>query len=289
MSRRAAPDQALQERGPERFRLGRADVQADDLAPALGIDRHGDYCRHGHDPPALTLLQVGGVQPEVGPLATERAIQEGVHALVDVLAELANLALVDPGETHGLGQFVHAPGRDAANPGFLDHSHQGLLRCLPGLQEGREVGRPGPELRDTKLERAEPGVERPVAKAVAVRLTLRRPLVPGGADHAFHVGLHQQLQDGFGHGAQEIAITGLLQQFDQWQSLVGHRTSSWSEWKLRNSTLDRWSDGHLALTPSRAPNFHHLHRRYLPARHGSRANTRPSTRTNTSAAAQPRS
>src|SRR3954451_8552504 len=245
----AAPDQALQERGPERFRLGRADVQAHDLPLALAVGGHGDYRRHVHDPPALTLLQVGGVQPEIGPLATEWAIQEGVHPLVDVLAELADLALVDPGETHGLGQIVHAPGRDAADPGLLDHRHQRLLRSLPGLQEGRKVGRPGPELRDTKLERAEPGVERPVAKAIAVRLTLRRPLVPGGADHAFHVGLHEQLQDGFGHGAQEIAITGLLQQFDQWQSLVGHRTSSWSEWELRNSTLDRWSDGHLALHP----------------------------------------
>jgi hypothetical protein len=38
---KTAPNKVLQEVGPEdlRFRL-----QADDLAPALGVDGHGDYC-----------------------------------------------------------------------------------------------------------------------------------------------------------------------------------------------------------------------------------------------------
>ena len=44
----------------------------------------------------------------------------------------------------------------------------------------------------------------------AVGLPLRRALVPGGADQAVHVRLHQQLQHGLGHGAQEIALVGTL-------------------------------------------------------------------------------
>jgi hypothetical protein len=42
--------QALQEVRPEDLRLRRADVQADDLAPAVGVDGDGDYCRDGDDP-----------------------------------------------------------------------------------------------------------------------------------------------------------------------------------------------------------------------------------------------
>src|SRR3712207_7316041 len=54
--------------------------------------------------------------------------------------EIYTLSLHDalpiyPGETHGLGQLVHAPGQDAADPGLLDHSHQGLLRSLPRSEE----------------------------------------------------------------------------------------------------------------------------------------------------------
>jgi hypothetical protein len=51
--------------------------------------------------------------------------------------------------------------------------------------------------------------------------------VPAGPDHALDiVGRHQQLQHGPGHGTQEGAITGLLQELDQGQPLVGHRISS---------------------------------------------------------------
>ena len=46
----AVPHQALEKTGPEGFRLGRADMQADDLAPAFGVNRHGDYHRDGDDP-----------------------------------------------------------------------------------------------------------------------------------------------------------------------------------------------------------------------------------------------
>ena len=51
----AALDQALEEAGPEGLGFGRAELQADDLAPAVGVDRHGDYGGHGDDPPALAL------------------------------------------------------------------------------------------------------------------------------------------------------------------------------------------------------------------------------------------
>jgi len=62
---------------------------------SLAGDRHGDYSGDGDDAPALADLQVSCVQPQIGPLARERALQEGEHALVDLLAELGDLALRD--------------------------------------------------------------------------------------------------------------------------------------------------------------------------------------------------
>ena len=189
-------------------------MQADDLPLALGVGGHGDYRRDRDDAAALALLEVGGVQPEIRPLAGKRAVEEGVDAVVDVLAQLADRALADPGQPHRLHQVVHAPGRDAADPGLLDHRHQRLLRRLPGLEEGREVAAL-PQLRDAQLQAAEPRVQRPVAIAVAVGRAIAGALVPTGADQPFHIGLHQQLHHGLGHAAQEVAVSGFGQQLGQ--------------------------------------------------------------------------
>ena len=55
----------------------------------------------------------------------------------------------------------------------------------------------------------------PVPVAVAVGGTVGCPLMPAGADQAFHVGLHQQLHHGLGYTAQEVAIAGFGQQLGQ--------------------------------------------------------------------------
>jgi hypothetical protein len=69
----AAPDEIPQEGRPEGLGLRGTEVQADDLAPSVGVDRHRDYGRDRHDATALAHLQVGGVEPQIRPLATERA------------------------------------------------------------------------------------------------------------------------------------------------------------------------------------------------------------------------
>ncbi len=45
--------------------------------------------------PPFADLEVGGVEPEIGPFADERALQEGVHPFVDVLAQLRHARLGD--------------------------------------------------------------------------------------------------------------------------------------------------------------------------------------------------
>lgn len=214
-AREAALEQLLEEGGPERLGLARAKVQADNLPSALAVDRDGDYGGDADDPSALSDLQVGSVQPEIRPLACQRALQEAVDALIDLFAQLGDPGLVEAREAHGLSQLVHPPGRDATDPGLLDHGDQRLLAGLARLEEGRKVRGAGPQLGNAQLQGAKTGVQCPLAIAVPVGLALRRALVPAGADHPLHVGFHQELQHRLRHAAQEVAVTGLLQQLGQ--------------------------------------------------------------------------
>jgi len=43
------------------------------------------------------------------------------------------------------------------------------------------------------------------------------------ADDAFHIGLHNQLQHGFGNAAQEVALIVLGQKLGQVHVRLGHR------------------------------------------------------------------
>src|ERR1700733_14494561 len=136
---------------------------------------------------------------------------------------------------------------------------QRLLRDLPRFQERREVA-PLPQLRNAQLQRSQPRVEHPVAPvcvavAVAPGRSLPVALIASRTDQALDIGLHQQLQHRLRHGSQEIAVTGLLQQLGQRQSLLGHRILSRSWLKLRNSTLpiDPMATPAYTATPYRAP------------------------------------
>lgn len=50
----------------ERLGLSGADVQADDLTLALGVDRDSNHRCNTHDPAALADLEIGDVEPEIG-------------------------------------------------------------------------------------------------------------------------------------------------------------------------------------------------------------------------------
>ena len=164
-------------------------AEADDLAPSVGVDGHGDYRCHRDDPTAVADLQVGRIQPEIGPFAFERPLQEGTHALIDLLTQLGDLGLADARESHRLDELVDTAGRDPSDPSLLDHGDQRLLAHLPRLQEWREVGTL-PKLGNPQLQLAQPGVERAVPIAISVVQPLGRALVPSGTDQPFHIALH---------------------------------------------------------------------------------------------------
>src|SRR3954454_6961935 len=91
----AAAYQTAQKLNPEGggFRLTQAEPE--DLAAAVLVDAGGDYCRDRHDAAILADLDVGRVEPEVGPLAVQWPIKERQHARVDVLAQRRDLRLGD--------------------------------------------------------------------------------------------------------------------------------------------------------------------------------------------------
>src|SRR3954466_1587439 len=174
------------------------------------------------DAAALARLHVGGVDPEVWPLALERAGEEGVYSAIDLLDQPADLALGDARPTHRLDQVIDRPGGDAVDVGLLDHRRERLLRGAPGLQEGGEVAaaaQPG----DRQLDPARPGLPGPLAVAIALyhpgRVT--HPMRRAGAD--LHLGLHQPLGREAQHLADQVGIGALLDQLQQRHFVIGHR------------------------------------------------------------------
>lgn len=129
----------MRQLGPEGLRLGRSGGDAQHLALAVLVHRDGD-CHGTADGegmpatgsrawpnPALADLEVGGIEPEVGPGSLQGPGEERVHALVDLDAEAADpgsspgqaLGLRHAARAHGLDQVVHGPGRNAVDAGFL--------------------------------------------------------------------------------------------------------------------------------------------------------------------------
>lgn len=83
-----AAAQGSQKVRPERLCLRRADTQPDNFPAAFGVGSHSDYGCDRNDPSALPLLEICGVEPDIGPVAGQRAVQKLTNALVDVFTQL---------------------------------------------------------------------------------------------------------------------------------------------------------------------------------------------------------
>ena len=140
-----------------------------DLAAALVVDGHSHGHRDRDDASGLAHLHVGGVEPQIGPVALQRSIEEAA------LSRSRRTAW-RPGWRRPTCPW---PAPESGSTCLLDRS-QRLLGHPPRLQEAREVA-PLPQLRDLQLDRAGPGLPGPVAVAVAVGDTIRRALAVSGA------------------------------------------------------------------------------------------------------------
>ncbi len=220
----AALPELAQKGRPEGLRLRGADVHAQHLAAAVAVDADGDDHRGGDDPAVLADLHVGRVEPEIGPVALDRPVEEGLHLAVDLLAQPADLALGDAGHAHRLDQLIDRAGRDALDVGFLDDGGERLLGHAPRLEEAREVAA-SPELGDPELDGAGPGLPVPIAVAVALRQPLGALLAIGRTGELADLQLHQPLGGKADHLAQQVGVRSLLDQRPQAHHLVGHRWS----------------------------------------------------------------
>jgi hypothetical protein len=96
----------------------------------------------------------------------------------------------------------------------LDHGHQCLLGGLPCLEEAWEIAAL-PQLGHPQVQRAQTGIERALSIPVAPGRAFAAAFVPSGADEAFHIRLHDQLQHGLGNAAQEVSLIVLGQKLGQ--------------------------------------------------------------------------
>ena len=148
--------------------------------------------RRRDDATAPAHLQIGRVEPDIGPVAFDRAAEEGFDLLVDLLAQPADLALGDAVQAHRLNEVVDRAGRDALDVGLLHDRRDGLLRHPPRLEKAREIAALA-QLGNAQLHRS--GARLPVAVAVAVALSqaIGRTFAMRRARAALNIQLHQPL------------------------------------------------------------------------------------------------
>ena len=129
-------------------------------------------------PPSRTL-QIGGVEPQIRPLALDRPVEEGVDPLIDVLAQLETWLFEMPLSpiacTSSSTRRVDTPPIQASWI-TVTSAFSAVLR---GSRNGGKY-EPLAQLGDAQLQRAEARVEAAVAIAVRMMLSVkpwRRPII----------------------------------------------------------------------------------------------------------------
>ena len=225
----AASGQLSQELGPDRLGFRGADLHAENLTPAIGVDADGDDHGNRDDAAAAADLEVGRVDPE-----------KGFYLAVDLFTQPRHLALGDAGHAHRLDQVVDRARRDALDIGLLNDSRQGLLGHAPWLQKAGKVAAPA-QLRNAQLDCAGSRLPIPVAVAIALGEALGTLLAIAGAGRGTDLQFHQPLGGKADHLAQQIGIRGLLQKAAQAHHVVGHQGISGPGWMSQPSlTGNRW-------------------------------------------------
>jgi hypothetical protein len=251
--------EAAQEGGPKGAVLAVTNVQAQDLAAAVGGHPGGDHHRPGDDPPIDPGLEVGGIQEHIGKGGVgQRAGPEGGHLTIQLGAAPGDLRLGDPSvHTQGLDQVVDLAGGGAVQVGLHDHREQRLIHPPAAFQQRREE-RPGPQLRDPQLQIPGRGRERLGAVPVALRDPLAGAFVRAGADHRGQLGLDQRLIDrrrGLPDSFFDITTLEHLEYLEQGRLVQSHRVKCPFARTIGvvSLTFTRWPLYTWSSTPSKPP------------------------------------
>jgi len=155
----AAGGQRAQEGQPAGAVLAGGDVDAKDLAVAVGVDPDGDQRVDVDDAAALADLLSQCVDPDerVGP-GVQGPIAERGDLVVQVLGHRRDLGLRQLRDVEGLGELLDPARGDAAQVGGGDHRDQGLFGPAAAFEEPvREVTTLA-QLGDGEFDGAGPGV-----------------------------------------------------------------------------------------------------------------------------------
>jgi hypothetical protein len=130
----AAGDEAAEELRPERFGLGLADVQADDLSASGLVHGVGDHDALARDAAAVADLLDLRVDEHVGVAALQRPLPERLDLPVEQAGDPADLAAADP-QPETLDELINTPRRHTADVRLLHHRHERLLERLRGCRK----------------------------------------------------------------------------------------------------------------------------------------------------------
>ena len=150
----AAARQRTQELNPEGLGFRGAGGHAQNLAPAVTVEADGDDHRHRDHPAVPAHFDIGGVEPDGGPITLQGPIEEARHLVGDFGAQPRHLALGNAGQAHGLDQIIDRAGRYALDIGLLDDGCQRLLGHMAGFQKAGEVVAALAQFRNAQLDRA---------------------------------------------------------------------------------------------------------------------------------------
>ena len=145
----------------------RTDIEAQHFASSVAVDADRNDDGNRDDAAGLARLHVDGVEPDIGPGAFQRAVEEGLHLVVDLATRSADLALGHAAHAHRLDELVDRAGRHALDVGLLDDSGQRLRGHALRLQKAGEVAA-FVQLGDPQLDRTGARFPHPVAVAVAL-------------------------------------------------------------------------------------------------------------------------
>ncbi len=217
-SAQASIGERTQEFVPEDLRLAGLDGDAQNFAAAVQVDSDSHYGRDADDPARATHLDVGGVEPQVGPFAFQRTGQERINPFVDLAAQAADLALRHPGHAHRLDQVVHRARRQALDIGLLNDRRHRLFRRPARLKELGKIAALA-QLRDLHVDR--PGARLPGSGAVSVAPVhpFDAAFVRPGAAEPIDIQRHETVGDEPEHLGKQVGVRCLRQKRAQGRCL----------------------------------------------------------------------
>ena len=116
---------------------------------------------------------------------------ELLDLLVEVGRHARDLRLRQRVDAQRLDELVHPARRDAREIAIRDDRDQRRLRSFAALEQPLRKVRPGPQLRDLHVDRADPSIQRALPVAVALRRPVRRRTSVLSTDDSIGIGRQQ--------------------------------------------------------------------------------------------------